>query len=937
MAYDGFISYSHAADGQLAPALQRGLQQLAKPWHRRRALRVFRDETGLSTNPHLWSAIASALDDSSWFVLLASPEAAASDWVNREVREWLATKPAARILPVVTGGEWRWDEPTSALAGDAVPVLLRQTFAEEPRHLDLRWARDDTDLDLNHPRFRDAIADLAAPMHGVSKDDIEGEDVRQHRHARRLARGAVSALALLLVMALAFGAIAISQRSQAVDQRDRADQQARLADARRLASLATSGASNDLARSALLAIEGNRLVNDSETRGAILSVAEDAAPVREIIHGSWDAAALSPDGRTVATVGSQGISLIDLRTERLRLIDREGFDDVRSVSFSPNGEFLALGRTDAVDIRDARTGAQVRPMLLIRGAGAQRTFVAHVHFSTDGSLVAAIDNFGNGGVWSVADGAQLAPIDVDYFGNGSSNVVFSPDGRSLAVTDVGDGLVGAVINAQSFPAHHLVRRYPSTANTEFGDFDVAFSPDGTRLASATNTGTILFRTTATGAIVGPAIASRSGAVSELAFSPDGRSIAGTATDGTVSVWDAHSGQLLDDALPGATRTPLALAFTPSGALVILTAAEIVEIDPSAQLGREIAPPADPALWDNETLAVAADGSSFAVGDSLGRVREWSESAAKLEGTLDATTPSGRGAVALAYRPGTHEIVVGTGSGTLEAWDLVSRRQQARAIRLTAANASAGITPGLGVLGASFDTSGGTLAAATGDGRVAVIDPTRWTVRRSFRLFDGDIDPTGNPIALSADGKTVALAGPRTVEIADIDGSNERHLDVGAFDTTSIAFTPNGRLLAVGLEDGRVLLVDPTTATVSASIIANHGNVDMLAFNSSGTALAIGGSDATVTLWDLAARQPIGPPLAFPGSSAIVGLAFSPASEQLFAAADNGASVRYDLDTGVQIDRLCSVIGRNLTPAERVAYLGNAAAGRQTCSNLPVSR
>ena len=65
MVYDGFISYSHAADGRLAPALQRGLQRLAKSWNSRSALRIFRDETGLSTNPHLWSAIEKALDDRS--------------------------------------------------------------------------------------------------------------------------------------------------------------------------------------------------------------------------------------------------------------------------------------------------------------------------------------------------------------------------------------------------------------------------------------------------------------------------------------------------------------------------------------------------------------------------------------------------------------------------------------------------------------------------------------------------------------------------------------------------------------------------------------------------------------------------------------------------------------------------------------------------------
>src|SRR5689334_19733709 len=109
MTFDGFISYSHAADGRLAPAVQRGLHELAKPWHRRRALWIFRDQTGLSVTPGLWSSIQRALDGSEWFVLLASPEAAQSAWVNREIEHWIATKPADRILPVVTDGKWEWD------------------------------------------------------------------------------------------------------------------------------------------------------------------------------------------------------------------------------------------------------------------------------------------------------------------------------------------------------------------------------------------------------------------------------------------------------------------------------------------------------------------------------------------------------------------------------------------------------------------------------------------------------------------------------------------------------------------------------------------------------------------------------------------------------------------------------------------------------------
>ena len=184
--YDGFISYSHAADGRLAPALQRGLQRLAKKWNSRRALHVFRDETGLSTNPHLWSAIETALDGSEWFVLLASPESASSEWVNREVARWVATKPVDHILPVVTDGVWEWDRNTNDFRADStsVPPALRGALHEEARHLDLRWARDETDLDLRNSRFRAAIADLAAPMHGIAKDDLEGEDIRQQQRAR---------------------------------------------------------------------------------------------------------------------------------------------------------------------------------------------------------------------------------------------------------------------------------------------------------------------------------------------------------------------------------------------------------------------------------------------------------------------------------------------------------------------------------------------------------------------------------------------------------------------------------------------------------------------------------------------------------------------------------------------------------------------------------
>src|ERR1700754_3512579 len=96
--YDAFISYSHAKDKPIAAALQSAVQKLGKPWYRRRALRLFRDDTSLAAAPQLWPTIERALDGSRFFILLASPEAAASKWVNKEVAHWLDHNSADTLL-----------------------------------------------------------------------------------------------------------------------------------------------------------------------------------------------------------------------------------------------------------------------------------------------------------------------------------------------------------------------------------------------------------------------------------------------------------------------------------------------------------------------------------------------------------------------------------------------------------------------------------------------------------------------------------------------------------------------------------------------------------------------------------------------------------------------------------------------------------------------
>ena len=214
--YAAFISYSHAVDGRLAPAVQSALHRFAKPWYRTRALRVFRDEASLSANPALWASIEAALAASDFLILLASPDAASSAWVGKEVDYWCRHRPLAKLLIVLTDGDMVWDSDVNDFdwsKTNALPVRPQAMFDQEPRFVDLRWARSEEHLSLSHPRFRDNIADLAAPLHGRAKDEIVGDDVREHRRLVRLVRLVITMLCVSVVVASSAAVVASGTRN----------------------------------------------------------------------------------------------------------------------------------------------------------------------------------------------------------------------------------------------------------------------------------------------------------------------------------------------------------------------------------------------------------------------------------------------------------------------------------------------------------------------------------------------------------------------------------------------------------------------------------------------------------------------------------------------------------------------------------------------------
>jgi hypothetical protein len=203
LKYSAFISYC-SADQAVAEWLHRSLESQRIPaasrrlgsqsWPRGRTLApVFRDREELHVAPDLSAAVYAALRSSRFLVVVCSPSASRSEWVNREIRFFRSLGRGDRILTVITNGEAVAHGPSPQ--GAFPPALFEDDggagrSVAEPLGADLRPGGDTK---------RYAIYKLAAPIIGVPVADLAQREGRR-RHRRSLLLG------LLLLGLLVAGA-----------------------------------------------------------------------------------------------------------------------------------------------------------------------------------------------------------------------------------------------------------------------------------------------------------------------------------------------------------------------------------------------------------------------------------------------------------------------------------------------------------------------------------------------------------------------------------------------------------------------------------------------------------------------------------------------------------------------------------------------------------
>ena len=512
--YDAFISYSHAKDKPIAAALQSVVQKLGKPWYRRRALRVFRDDTSLSATPHLWPSIEAALAQSRYLILLASPEAARSPWIAKEVDYWLMHRSPDTLFIGLTAGELAWDQNAGDFQWSAdtpLPQALKGRFTAEPRWVDLHAFREGADP--RSEQLRELGADFAAAIHGMPKEDLLSQEVRQQRRALALAWSSAGTLAVLL-------GLAVWLWREAVWQRD-------LALSRSLVNESNNKLDTEPDIAMLLSLEALKIRETPDTQAILLAALQSEPALVTYLRGHLapvSSVTITPDGRTAISGDENGLILFwDLESQKQIPPSMRQTDSVTALAVSPDGLTLASGTNGkGVLLWDISKHKQMGDPL-----SSDSHIVNSVAFSPKGSLLASGSSDGKVDLWEPKHRTLVGSL-LDAELRAIVQVAFSRDGEWLAVAGQ-DGMRLLEVATQV---------WKDTIRTNHAVKAITFAPDGKTLALAQSDGAINIQNIASGASYSlPAQAVEPQAV---AFVAKGAVFIAGFADGLLRRWDLRT-------------------------------------------------------------------------------------------------------------------------------------------------------------------------------------------------------------------------------------------------------------------------------------------------------------------------------------------------------------------------------------------------------------
>lgn len=568
--------------------------------------------------------------------------------------------------------------------------------------------------------------------------------------------------------------------------------------------------------------------------------------------------------------------------------------------------------------------------------------------------VLRLDDLADLGQWST----EL--LDRDGRPRGLRTLAFQPGSRVLIVgSEINfDSEVGQ-LEAWDLSTPERPARLGAFSRTHRRDVDaLAFSPDGRLLVTGGNDGEILLwrlpdsMTSESLAGVTPTrLGFHSGSVTQIAFAQDGGRVATAGEDGTVMVWGR--GNIADPlqlnvALRGHGTKVTAVAMSGNGNTVLSGGND----------GRRL-------LWDINTVrrdSLTVKEGAFFIGEAADKSGTFSAMTTTIQqgkeaifvlarnGPTEANTlfrwdtskPDApaitatmtiSGVTAAALSPDGTRYVVGTAEGELSLWQLSaddpSSFEQVSAVTMHTDD----------VRTLAFSPDGTRIFSGGNDKRVITWEMSATGLISSTSQVSGTLmSEAVSLLEVSPDGNRLAIAHNSGLTLWDL-GVGEPLCVIDQTDGTI-------NVLALDATNTWIALANSDRTTISLwrqstdgecqqgpLMIPQHNEpVSALAFSPDQTMLASGDGGGFLVLWNIARPEALVQPMRI-FTSGVRKIIFN-GDDELISAQQCCEIVRWKLDREALQERACRIVNRDLTPAERLLFLGaDEPTKTRSCSRI----
>jgi len=814
--YNVFISYS-STDNKLAQKLQSALHQFNRPWNKLRALHVFRDETNLTVSSGLWSSIENALSSSEYFLLMASPVAAQSMWVKKEIDFWFENRSPQNLLITLTDGNIEWDYTKSDFDWDntnALPVNMKGKFTEVPRWIDFREISKMERLSLNDLRFKYCIADITSKLLNKDKDILIGEDIQKKKRLKLL----TWIFVLILTITTAFASF----------EWWNADRQRRLALSRQLIAQAENLLEKQFDLSLLLGIEANNIADTVEAKEVLFDCFNFSPLLQTFLHGHKgriNCIAFGPDGKRMVS-GSDDGKIIQWDMVSCKPIEShfEGLEEaIIGIAYSSDGKTIVSGSSAGKITLWSATNGKPISQRIIKGLKSSVIRIAISYDIKKMALELLSDEI------VIVDIDTLRPIEIPLKGNFAGSlcpIIFCPDGKTLVSGSIDDNSIViwslSDLKGKNYPigdsmhfAHSLA--FSSDGRTlAVGGFNsivlwdmtkkmpiqtihggynkyfkvLAFSPGGKIIASGTTDNEIILWYILWQNPLGLTLKGHDQPINCIAFSPDGKTLASASNSNKIIIWNLANGINVGTHLKKPSEVPIsAIAFNPDGKLLASGSWDHKIIIWDMVMKR---PMLSPFLGHKSILnciTFSPDGKTLASGGGDETIILWDIKkgvpVAKLIGHKSSI-------MSVSFSPDGKTLASGSSDHTIILWDVNTGKSIGHALKRHK-NLVTSIV---------FNRDGKLLASGGWDQQIVI-----WDVAKQ--------EPLGLPlehkdqimsIAFSPKGETLVSAGVNSIILWDI--ATRKRIPISfKGSSSSIAFSPDGKTIASGNDLGEIVLYD----------------------------------------------------------------------------------------------------------------------------------